>query len=130
MSTLLVTLVRRPASLLWWQWGKVLGLVAPFGAFAGRAVLAIALHVLCDFTLQNDWMAVGKARKEIVPLLIHSLIAGGLPGLVAGGLPGAAVGIISHFLIDLTGKFGLSEPWGPVLDQAAHIVILVLAGCL
>jgi len=130
MSAALRSLFKSPATLMWWQWGKIAGLLAPFSAMAGRAVFLVAVHILCDFSLQSDWMAAGKAKREFAPLFVHSLIAGGVPGLCAGGAAGFVFGFVSHFLVDYTGKFGLSDPLGPVVDQALHVLFVGVAAAL
>jgi len=112
-----------PKSLLWWQWGKLLGLVLPPLALLAdsRFVLAVAMHVLCDFTLQNDWMAYNRG-DNLLALAVHSLIAGAVPGYVAAGPGGAIVGFLTHLAIDGLGLSGISY----VLDQVLHIAILAL----
>jgi len=112
-----------PRSLAWWQWGKLLGLVLPPLALLAdsRFVLAVAMHVLCDFSLQNDWMAYNKGNN-LLALAVHSLIAGAVPGFVAAGPGGALVGFLTHLAID---GLGLSRI-GCVLDQVLHIAVLAL----
>lgn len=127
MKKAITTLRTTPSRLLWWQWAKLAGLVAPPLALLSGSHLAVVLaaHLCADFSLQNDWMSDGKGKRQIIPLLVHSIIAGGGPGLVAGGIVGAAIGFASHLLIDRTRQFGLPSPWGYVIDQAAHVLILV-----
>jgi hypothetical protein len=89
---------------------------------------ALAAHFLIDFTFQSDETAAGKARGDWGVLAYHAFISGGFPGLVAGGLAGLALSAAIHFLVDATNKFGLKGPTGLVLDQAAHIITLVIIG--
>jgi hypothetical protein len=81
---------------------------------------------LVDFTLQSCETAVNKARGDKRVLAYHAFISGGYAGLIAGGLSGLVISVTAHYLIDMTNKFGLKEPTGPILDQAAHIIILAL----
>jgi len=93
--------------------------------------VAVTLHLLLDFSLQSEW-ATTKATDNRA-LLVHSLIAGFLPlaglGLAAGdpalALVGGLVGFASHLAIDSSNKFGLLLWPGLVVDQAAHLVVIV-----
>lgn len=97
----------------------------------GPLAVAIALHLLLDFTLQSKW-AITKATNNRA-LVVHSLVAGFLPlaglGLAAGNpglaLAGGLVGFASHLAIDSRDKFGLPLWPGLVVDQAAHLAVIV-----
>jgi len=98
--------------------------------------VAVVLHLLLDFSLQSEW-ATTKAHNRRA-LLVHSAIAGFLPlaglGLAAGSptmaLAGGLVGFASHMAIDGSGKFGLPRWPGLVVDQAAHLVVIVVWWCV
>lgn len=112
--------------LRWWQWGKLLGGLSPLTWLTdSRLCAAVGMHVLCDFTLQADWMAEGKAQGKLLPLAVHSLVAGALPGAVAAGPGGAAIGFLTHLAIDGLGLSG-NGALGAALDQALHVAVLCL----
>ena len=129
MTTLLVNAVVRPHRLFWWQWGQVLGLVLPILLFytgiLNPLAWALAVHLFIDFTVQSDATSLGKRQRNWKVIAYHSFISGGYPGLIVGGVPGMVVSAAVHFLIDATNKFGLKQPLGPILDQAAHIGTIV-----
>ena len=126
--TILTMAFTRPRQLLYWQWGKLVGaLLLPLTGVGGL-LGALALHVAGDFTFQTDLMARRKALGCKVALALHALVAGGLPGLLLGGLLGGLVGFVTHYAIDSTGKFGLGPTLGPIVDQAAHVAVLVVLG--
>jgi len=89
------------------------------------------VHLLLDFSLQSEW-ATTKASDNRA-LLVHSAVAGFLPlaglGLAVGNpalaLVGGLVGFASHLAIDSSNKFGLLLRPGLVVDQAAHLVVIV-----
>ncbi len=125
MSATFLGVPTRPK--LWWEWGKVLGVALLPLVFTPNVIAAIAAHVFCDFTVQSTWMAVGKAQRRILPLVIHAVVAGGIPGAIAGGLRGAILAAVVHLAVDATGKFGRSGWVGVVLDQAAHVAAIAVA---
>ena len=98
--------------------------------------VAVALHLLLDFTLQSKW-ATTKASDNRA-LLVHSLIAGFLPlaglGLAAGNpdlaLVGGLVGFGTHLVIDAGDKFGLPFLPGLAMDQAAHLAVIMIIFCI
>ena len=45
---------------------------------------------------------------------------------LAGGVPGLIVGAVAHSLIDATGKFGLQDWRGPLIDQLSHLLLILL----
>lgn len=102
----------------------------------------IAIHLFCDWLLQNDWMARNKASLKHSAAWVHSGIH--LIGLLLIFPPLAAVAIaLSHLLIDTrlplvawrnifrqtrTGPAALHVTmWS---DQVAHITILALAALI
>jgi len=99
-------------------------------------VVAVALHLLLDFSLQSEW-ATTKAHNRRA-LLAHSAIAGFLPlaglGLAAGNpalaLIGGLVGFVSHLAVDGSGKFGLPLWPGLAVDQAAHLAVIVAVSAI
>ena len=137
-----LSLVFAPSRLQWWQWGKLFGAVglvtllcwmAASGALPHPLVLGVVAHLVCDFSLQSDWIAAEKSKRGKA-LLYHALIAGGLPGALVGlyaGPPACLlailIGVVSHYAIDYTRKFGCkSVATGATLDQVAHIIVLIL----
>jgi hypothetical protein len=137
---------RFPSLLRWWEWGKLIGavgLVALVVSLAAgytphAAVVAVILHFAVDFTFQSPEMALRKVERGR-HLLLHALVAGGLPLVVAGlltGNPATALvwmvtGVVSHYAVDWTRRFGVRHVGlAVVLDQACHlltILVLVLA---
>ena len=130
--------------LEWWEWGKIVGLVGltvlVFTLFTGHvlhpAVTAVLLHVTADFTFQTAETVRRKVERGR-HLLIHALVAGGLPLAIAGFVIGnhlavlswVTVGAMCHYAVDWTRKFGVQQVSRAVaLDQACHLlVILALA---
>lgn len=88
-------------------------------------VVVLVLHIALDFSLQTNEIAMGKGNRGKY-LLIHSIIVGGLPALMTGSVLAMAIGIVTHWAIDWTRKFGLGETQGAIADQATHIVVLAL----
>ena len=141
------TRLQSPASLAWWEWGKVLGIaslvvlaILPIVGYALHPLaVAILLHFSADFTCQSSETALRKEESNR-HLLVHAIVAGGLPlaaaGLVAGNpvatVTWTVIGVAIHYAVDWTRKFGLGQAApGAILDQACHlltILILVLAG--
>lgn len=121
----------RRRSIPWWIWPKLLGLVAVafIAAWPGAPMIlgAVALHVVGDYTFLPHSMFKARERGSLLALLIHSIIAGGLPGIMAGGWGGFAFCALSHFAIDSTHKFGRRDGLGVVLDQFCHVVVIVAA---
>ena len=142
MSATITRLVKAPTSLQWWEWMKLAGALAMMlllatlvnGVVSSPFVVAVVLHVALDFSLQSDEVAMRKGERG-KHLLLHALAAGGLPTAVAGlfvgpaaVLTGTAIGVISHYAVDWTRKFGLrQEALAGLLDQACNLLaILVL----
>jgi hypothetical protein len=131
-----------PGLRQWWGWGKILGafglvfLVILFltDHIPHPAIVALILHVTCDFTFQTS----NTARRKIERghhLLTHAIVAGGLPLAIAGLVTGdlaiafawAISGAASHYAIDWTRKFGMeSVLLSAILDQACHILIILV----
>ena len=114
----------QPRTMAWWQWGKLLGvaLLPILLCHPSPLVAALILHVFCDFTLQVPQML----PKRGIWLVIHSLVAGAIPGFAAGGLTGAIGAFVVHLMVDYTKKLDLPEFLGVVVDQGVHIWVLVL----
>lgn len=98
----------------------------------------LALHALCDYPLQGDFMARAKNPRTAIPgvpwvpvLLSHALIHAGAVSLVAP-LWCAAFEFFAHFLIDYTkcagllgdGKSEASRAF--VADQILHVLCKLL----
>ena len=96
---------------------------------------AVALtfgHSLADFLMQSDEMVRQKARPRV--LLLHVLIVTAV-SWAALGLPLAPllmlVIALGHFAIDWLKLRHGSGSFGPfVIDQAAHLAVIVLAATL
>jgi hypothetical protein len=128
--------------LQWWEWFHLAGAVALVGLLAALLVtdvpaliVAVALHLACDFTFQSSETAIHKGERGR-HLVVHALCAGALPHLLAGltvnastGLIWGVIGFLAHYAIDFSRKFGVkSVALGATLDQAAHVLtILALA---
>ena len=87
-------------------------LIAVYIAFSAK-------HLLCDFFLQGDWMAKGKAEVHgwLRPLLTHSGIhAAGTLAITLIAAPGlwwlALVDLVVHSLVD-RGKAVVSRGFAP-----------------
>ena len=103
--------------------------------------LAIVGHLVGDYLLQNDWMALNK-KKHSLPCAVHATLWTLAVCAFAGwwSLPAIAVLWITHFLQDRTGiiLFWMtkinrqaeftkppSAPWSiMVVDNVWHIVVL------
>jgi hypothetical protein len=135
------TWLRRLPLPVYWKCGKILGgvgvvaLIALFitGHTPHPAIIAVILHITADFTLQSPAMALRKHERGH-HLLIHALVAGGLPLAIAGlacrnpaaVLIWTVIGVVSHYAVDWTRRFGLSDTsLGIVLDQIAHLAIIL-----
>ncbi len=60
---------------------------------------ALILHLIGDWLLQNDWMAIHKVRLNHPAAWVHSSIHGVLLGLLFGWAGGLTLGV-AHLLID------------------------------
>lgn len=142
MSVIVARFVKAPASLEWWEHGKLLGMVALGAVFGGMLagakldgwVVGLAFHTVLDFTLQSNWVAANKGNRGKA-LLFHAIIAGGLPGaikgMMSGGLVGCLIGVVlgttSHYAIDWSRKYGIKDlRIAIVTDQLSHLVVLLL----
>ena len=139
--------MKKKSGLEWWEWVEMAGGIALMsllilllsGISVPAVVAGLVLHLACDFLLQSEETS-DKKRERGRHLAVHALIAGGLPGIVTGlmvaAAPGAvigfSVGVVSHYAIDWSRKFGISDvAIGVILDQAAHVaVLLILVTCL
>ena len=139
-NTSTLTGLRRLSFPVYWKWGKFLGGVGLFvlaillvtGHVPHPVVVAVLLHIAGDFTLQSPETAQRKHERGR-HLLVHALVAGGLPlaaaGLAAGNLVAVlvwtAIGVVSHYIVDWTRRFGMEgRPWGVVFDQVCHLLII------
>jgi hypothetical protein len=140
-NTRAFTWLRRISLPAYWKCGKIVGSVGVvvlavlfiMGHIPHPAIVAVILHITADFTLQSPEMALRKHERGS-HLLVHALVAGGLPLAVAGLVHGnpyivliwTAIGVVGHYAVDWTRRFGLSDtPLGIVLDQAAHLAIIL-----
>jgi hypothetical protein len=60
----------------------------------------LVAHLVADWLLQNDWMALNKANLRHPAGWVHGLIHGLLMGWALGWLGGLVLGIV-HVLIDV-----------------------------
>jgi len=101
-------------------------------------------HLIGDFLLQNNWMAMGKSTNYL-PLFIHSTVytlSTGIFAYFSGGLKFQALIIVflSHVILDQrlfvkwwAQKITQSDdsPWLVIMiDQSWHIVVLALVSLL
>ena len=60
---------------------------------------ALMLHLIADWLLQNEWMAVNKVRLSHPAAWVHGLIHGVLLGLVLGWVGGVVLALL-HIFVD------------------------------
>ncbi|MCP4537676.1 MAG: DUF3307 domain-containing protein [Chloroflexi bacterium] len=126
----------------YWQWGKLVGgvglvvlaILLITDHVPHPIIVAVILHLAGDFTSQSSVTALRKHERGR-HLLVHALVAGGLPmaitGLVTGNLittlVWTVIGFVSHYYIDWTRRFGLEgTSRGIVYDQACHLLIILV----
>lgn len=134
--------LRHPRTLRWWEWGKILGFLGLvwlltailLGYIPSPAIMALVLHFAIDFTLQSPKMAMRKVERGPF-LVMHALIAGGLPLIIPGLMTGnpltaliwMAIGAASHWAVDWTRRFGIRNPLLAALaDQICHLAVILL----
>jgi hypothetical protein len=99
---------------------------------------ALVAHLVADWILQNDWMALNKKSLRHPAAWTHAAVHGLCLGLVLGGLAGLVLGL-AHLLIDTRVPLnwwmrsfkkcdtapdaGVIAVW---LDQTFHILCLAL----
>lgn len=59
----------------------------------------LVAHLVADWVLQNDWMALNKTKLSHPAAWVHSGIQGVCLGLALGPLAGVVLGLV-HLLID------------------------------
>ncbi len=135
------TWLQRLSIPTYWQWGKLVGVVGlvvlaillVIDRVPHPAIVAVILHIACDFTSQSSETALRKHERGR-HLLVHALVAGGLPlalaGLVTGNmvtvLVWTTIGFVGHYAVDWTRRFGLEGTgWGVILDQVCHLLIIL-----
>lgn len=103
-------------------------------------IAGLTAHLIADWFLQNDWMAVNKVNPEHPAGFIHAAIHGLLMLLFGFPWPTSLWIAIAHWLIDLRvalawwrRAFGQTTE-GPMAvhvaiwqDQAAHLIVLFIA---
>lgn len=60
---------------------------------------ALMLHLLADWLLQNEWMAINKVRITHPAAWVHGSIHGVLLGLVLGWVGGLVLALL-HIFVD------------------------------
>ncbi len=105
---------------------------------------AVMLHLIADWLLQNEWMAIKKVRLSHPAAWVHGGIHAILLGCVLGWVGGVVLGLV-HMLVDTRVPIGWwirvfkkceASPDLPILligcDQVIHIgciaAWIVLAG--
>lgn len=108
---------------------------------ADLVIDGVIAHVIADWFLQNEWMALQKTKWWHPAGWIHAALHGALQALVFR--PGIAAALaLSHWIIDLrfilagwretigqttTGPFAI--PVALWQDQAAHLIMIYLGAC-
>ena len=138
-----VTLQSRfgPGWPLWFEWGETIGpysfLALSFilykGVWVHPLIVATVVHLFVDFFVQTDDTSQKKLSGDVSALAMHSILSGGYPALVLGFVKGdlwvVAASVLAHVGIDASRKFGLPNPYGPIIDQLAHILTLIIIWC-
>ncbi|MCT8341014.1 DUF3307 domain-containing protein [Flavobacteriaceae bacterium TK19130] len=97
-------------------------------------VLQLLAHVLADYFLQTKKMARKKDKKGFRTMLLvwHAIIVFSLSWLLSFDWAFVTVGgiiAVTHYLVDGCKRFVLKSvlaPYAFFIDQAAHVIILVL----
>jgi hypothetical protein len=100
-------------------------------------VFGILLHLVADWFLQNEWMAINKVKWNHPAAIVHAAIHWAVQIPIFG--PWAVLIFITHYLIDLRtplvwwGRVFKQTAEGPVAvhvaiwrDQVAHFVVIAL----
>lgn len=98
-------------------------------------VLLLLAHVIGDFYLQTKKMCEGKNADQVfsIWMYIHAMIITVLSWLVIfdfGFRHCAGILLISHFVLDSIKSYSKDTIVAFIVDQIAHVVILVLIACL
>ncbi len=93
-------------------------------------------HLVGDWLLQNDWMAVHKTNLRHPAGWVHALIQGVLLGVALGWMGGLVLGVV-HLLIDTGRPVGWwmrvfkkcqGAPLAPIIalgtDQTLHVAAI------
>lgn len=101
-------------------------MLAPLEALYVFAWL-VALHLLCDYPLQGDFMAKGKNKRAPIPgvpwytvMASHAFLHATAVAALTGSLTCVVLEFSSHFLIDTLkceGKISFNT------DQALHVAM-------
>jgi hypothetical protein len=90
----------------------------------------IGVHAVCDYPLQGDFLAHGKAggtlaldRLRYLFLLTHAWIHAAAVALLTGSLALGAIELVLHTLIDELKIEGHTSLW---TDQALHVACKML----
>jgi hypothetical protein len=102
----------------------------------------LVAHLVADWLLQNEWMAVNKAKVGHPAGFVHAAVHAVALGLVFGPIVGVVLGVV-HYVVDLR---TLLAEWGQLLrqtregpmavhvaiwrDQVVHVVCVLIAAQL
>jgi hypothetical protein len=97
-------------------------------------LVLVAVHALCDYPLQGDFLARAKNRGAPMPgvpwwqaMSAHAAIHGGSVALITGSIWLGLAEFCAHFIIDdlkCSGRISFNK------DQAAHIGCKMAWVCL
>lgn len=110
--------------------------------FSELVLWGIIIHLVCDWLLQNEWMAKGKVKFGSKPSLVHGIIHSAFSTMIFT-FPANTIIMIAHMFIDT--RIPL-QWWRRVFrqttegdmaihvaiweDQVLHIVVIVIAAWL
>jgi len=80
-------------------------------------------HLVADWLLQNEWMAVHKAKLLHPAAWIHSAIHGLLLGLALGWKGGVVLGIV-HLLIDTSRPVNWWLRWFKKCERSPQLPLI------
>lgn len=88
---------------------------------------ALMVHLVADWLLQNEWMAVNKVSLAHPAAWVHGLIHGVLLGLVFGWVGGVVLAVL-HILVDTRYPIRWWNKHFKKCEQSPDLPIL-LVGC-
>src|SRR6185369_11436335 len=88
---------------------------------------ALMLHLIGDWLLQNEWMAVNKVRLSHPAAWVHGSIHGLLLGLVFGWVGGLVLALL-HIFVDSRGPIRWWVKFFKKCDHSPDYAV-ILIGC-